>query len=287
MDHVYLRAQTSIGLFKVRLQQHDLDCLLLGYEHRLSHHSRSHRGRRPLLGRRSIDPTALCETLSKIVNDKWNTRAWILQEAFASNKNMFLLFPQDNVHVRNWSLVCHEFSRSEVAIRLDAIQECFQYFTPFIRPIILKRIKTSQKGIPKTQMPQVSGDSKGGQGSDSLNSNDLQLTLKRLDFFHLNAQHEPWNFYAKNLKPRRNCNAAVALTYLRLRGLQRVADKLAILANICDYHVRLDTTEIEKSQTSLATCVLALSLVNNDFSLLVPQMYQSLDMTAPGKLSIA
>lgn len=283
MDYVYLRAQISIGLFNVRLEQHDLDCLLLSYEHRMSHHSRSHRGRRPLLSRRSIDHTALCETLSKIVNDKWSTRAWILQEAFTSNQNMLLLFPRHNVDVRNWSMVCHELSRSEVAIRLKAIQDCLQYFAPLIRPIILTRIKTAQEVTPKTQMPQVPGGGKGGQGSHGSNSNDLQLTLKRIDFFHLHTQQAPWHFHANNNKPRRNCNAAVALTYLRLRGLQRVADKLAILANICDYHVRLDTTQIEKGQTSLATCVLALSLVNNDFSLLVPQMYPSLDVTAPGK----
>jgi hypothetical protein len=76
------------------------------------------------------------------------------------------------------------------------------------------------------------------------------------------------------LNHKRTCSAAVAVTYLRLRDLERVADKLAIVANLCDYHLRLNTTELEKTQPSLSVCILVLAVANGDFSLLIPQIYR-------------
>ncbi|RSL64479.1 hypothetical protein CEP54_004704 [Fusarium duplospermum] len=104
---------------------------------------------------------------------------------------------------------------------------------------------------------------------------DLGLTLKRIECFHPEEPEKATTMFGGNNKPRRTCSAAVALTYLKLRGLLRVPDKLAILANMCDYHVRFNTIELEKTQDSLSACVLALSVINNDFSLLVPELYRA------------
>jgi len=73
---------------------------------------------------------------------------------------------------------------------------------------------------------------------------------------------------------RRTCNAAVALTYLRTRENHRPADRLAIMANLCDYELRLNAMGIETSFTSLAVCLFALAFINGDLSLLVPEIYQ-------------
>ncbi|KAJ4169822.1 hypothetical protein NW754_005969 [Fusarium falciforme] len=43
---------------------------------------------------------------------------------------------------------------------------------------------------------------------------------------------------------------------------------------MCGYHVRFNTIELEKTQDSLGACVIALSVINNDFSLLVPEFYR-------------
>lgn len=88
---------------------------------------------------------------------------------------------------------------------------------------------------------------------------DPELTLKRIECFHPGEPVKATTISAGTSKPRRTCNAAVALTFLKLHNLLRVPDKLAILANMCGYHVRFNTIELEKTQDSLSACVIALS----------------------------
>jgi hypothetical protein len=72
-----------------------------------------------------------------------------------------------------------------------------------------------------------------------------------------------------------SCSAALALSFLETRQNTIVADKLAIIANMCDYYQRLDTKELQKLNLRLSTCVIALSLMNGDFSLLTQEVYRS------------
>jgi hypothetical protein len=44
---------------------------------------------------------------------------------------------------------------------------------------------------------------------------------------------------------------------------------------MCEYYQRLDSQKLQKLDLRLSTCVLALSLMNGDFSLLTPQVYRS------------
>ncbi|RMJ15404.1 hypothetical protein CDV36_004942 [Fusarium kuroshium] len=270
MDNVYLRAHTSIGLFNAELNKQDLHCLQTIYEYQGKRCGNSRRGQAPPPpGRSAVHRNAMYEALSKVANDRWNTRAWILQEAFASSGNMLLLFPRlEGVDVSRWMLVCHEWSRSELAIRLDAMQTCFRICTPLIRALV-PELRT------KTQPRPVKGQGPADGTTRQEERTDPELTLKRMEAFHPEEPEKATTMFGGNNKPRRTCNAAVALTYLKLRGLLRVPDKLAILANMCDYHVRFNTIELEKTQNSLSACVLALSVINNDFSLLVPELYRA------------
>lgn len=268
MDYVYLRAHISIGLFHTQLQQEHLDCLLLAYEAKVdSRYQR--RGRRVLTGCRAIRAQKLYEAVSMVASDRWNTRAWILQEAFASSGNMLLLFSRGHqVNVRGWMLICHELSQSELAVQLDTLQQSIQLSIPMIQPMILRSLDShdtaqskrpwlpSRKAVVQTESP-----------------TEAKLLLKRLRFFHPQQPQHAFNIQVGTSKPRRTCNAAVAIAFLQLRDLQRVADKLAILANMCDYDLRLDTTYLEENHQSLTECLLALSLANSDFSLLIPEMY--------------
>ena len=77
-----------------------------------------------------------------------------------------------------------------------------------------------------------------------------------------------WTYRAGLARPRRSCNAAVALSYLRLRENTQVSDRLAIMANLCNCDVRLNTIEIKKDHLYLSACKFALALLNGDFSLL-------------------
>ncbi|KZL86141.1 hypothetical protein CI238_09115, partial [Colletotrichum incanum] len=269
MDHVYVRASMSIGLFQAELQQKHLESLLLVYEHQMAHQFPFRRGRDAFTDCRTVDLKVMCEAVTRIANDRWNMRAWVLQEAFASSGNMLLLFPRaKDINARGWLLVCHELSQSELAVRLDVVQRCFRICAPligrFLSPEPASRRKPANGRI----------SSRKKKAQQTLENADNKTTLSRILFFHPEEPEHSWTIHINNLKRRRTCNAAVALTYLKLRELLRAADKLAIVANMCGYHLRLDTYELEKTQESLAACILALSLANGDFSLLVPQMYR-------------
>ncbi|KAH6642223.1 heterokaryon incompatibility protein-domain-containing protein [Boeremia exigua] len=264
MDLVYLEAHTSIALLHTNLEQKHLNALLLAYEANHAHTLSTRRGRPRLDGRRGLNLVDLTEAVSLIANDKWNTRAWVLQEAFVSSGNMTLLFPRSrNVDVRSWTLVCHEMSLSEIAIRLDVIVSCIRSCFSSVSAVLNRQIAALDNPKTTTHVPHAS-------------SSELKHTLERIVLFH---PQEPRRVASMTIRLntsrlKRTCNAAVALTYLRLRDLQCVADKLAIVANMCGYTVRLNTAKMEETQESLGLCMIALSLANGDFSLITPEVYR-------------
>ncbi|KAI8945344.1 heterokaryon incompatibility protein-domain-containing protein [Xylaria longipes] len=281
MDYVYANAKISIGLFNAHLQQKHLNSLVLAFESRGGQPFREVRGRKALNGCREVDLNVMYEALSMIVNDKWNTRAWILQEAFASSGNMILLFPRvENADVARWLLICQELSQSELAIQLDVVQRCLEACHHLVRPLILQALQ----GKPAKRRRR-----RGKERRLLGQKEEIQTTMRRLRFFHPRHLSHPWTFWTNNSKPRRICNAATALSYLQTRDLLRVVDKTAIVANICGYDFRVNASKLEETQNSLATCIVALSIANGDFSLLVPQLYRvpeagSLEFPSPKDL---
>ena len=239
----------SIGLFQATLQQRHLNALFLFFEWKLGGNL-PHRGPRPLKECRSLLLGTLAEALSIVAKDRWNTRSWILQEAFVSGGSMILLFPREkNVSVRGWSMICHDMSLTEIGIKLEILQKCLEKSSAFF-----------------TSSPQTCSSIKvPGWGE----------TLDRLRWFHpKDKPSHTANFWINDFKPRRTCNAATALSFLKHRNNDRVADILAIIANLCDYNQRLNTVELEKSQRRLSVCILALALTNGDLSLLSPEIYR-------------
>lgn len=200
----------------------------------------------------------LTEALRLVVTDPWNTRAWILQEAFASSGNMVLLFPKaEGVNLNGWTLVCHEISLTEIAIRLDILQLCLRKSAEILQPSSLSRAVRGEKQWRKT--------------------------VEQVRWFHPGRPEHFGNFLARHDKPRRMCNAAVALSFLKSRHNSRVVDRVAIIANLCGYDYRLSTIELEASQESLGACILALSIKNGDHSLLIPELYKGLPPINSGK----
>lgn len=273
MDLVYLEARSSIGLLQTRLQQKNLAYLSTVYESQIMPRSQQRRWKTVFTGCRNIELEDMREMVSMVVNDKWNTRAWVLQEAFASSGNMVLLFPKPNkVDVRGWMMICNEASRSELAIQLDTVQECIATCGQFIQPLLMRALNAPSH---EKRRPAPPRRRRRGQEIKKLDPDEARATLQRIQFFHTPEPNTGSYFFILGSNKRRTCSAAVAVTYLRLRDLDRVADKLAIVANLCDYHLRLNTTELEKTQPSLSVCVLVLAVANGDFSLLIPQIYRS------------
>ncbi|KAI1370478.1 hypothetical protein F4677DRAFT_351742 [Hypoxylon crocopeplum] len=71
---------------------------------------------------------------------------------------------------------------------------------------------------------------------------------------------------------RQSVDAAGALTLLKTRGCKYQQDRIAIVANMCNYDFRLDTRAVTDSG-SLRAGLTALALLNGDYSLLVPEAY--------------
>lgn len=180
-----------------------------------------------------------------------------------------MLFPRskDN-RVTGWTLICHERSLSEIAIRLDSlvqcIRSCFKPVSDILRQQISRADNLRIKESPSSKR----------EGISEVSSVDLKMTLERLRLFHPEEPREKQIYSLNGSRIKRVCNAAVALTYLRLRELYSVPDKLAIVANMCGYSVRLDTTRLGETQDSLGACMIALSLCNHDFSLITPEVYR-------------
>ena len=132
MDHVFIRAHISIGLFQAVLQQRHLDALLLFLEWDVGSKLKR-RGPRPRRQCQNLRLDILAEALSIVAEDKWNTRSWVFQEAFVSGGYMVLLFPRaKDVNVKCWSLICHDMSLTEISIQLDILQNCLERSSTFV-----------------------------------------------------------------------------------------------------------------------------------------------------------
>ena len=74
---------------------------------------------------------------------------------------------------------------------------------------------------------------------------------------------------------RQKCNAAQALTYLDDRYNSIFSDRLAILANLCNYNFRIDTKILDLPNSSFTVCAITLAILNGDMSLLGGYFEQS------------
>ncbi len=72
----------------------------------------------------------------------------------------------------------------------------------------------------------------------------------------------------RNDSHRQQCTAAEALTILEDRVNSVFSDRLAIMANICNYEVRIDSKVLEQPDSSFSACAITLAVPNWDMSLL-------------------
>ena len=184
------------------------------------------------------------EALTIILNDQWNTRAWILQEAFASGRNLLILLSRTKtVNMRQFRLVCHEKLVTEICISFQSLYKCLKIANGIVINSLLGK---------------------------------AEHNTEQLNLFHPEpSQSISFGMSVGGHRSRDSCSAAVALSFLQHRENGIVADRLAIIVNLCGYELRLNTSSLQKCQKSLAVCILALAVMNGDFSLLVPKMYHN------------
>lgn len=267
MDMVYQRAYHSAGLFGSVLHHQSYLNAVASFLHwgMTGKMLTKPPGLSPITVARD-----LVSFLDLVGNDQWNTRAWILQESFAADKRMMILIRTDpNIQFFQPNTV--PSIRQIIPGTFNCLLSDLQQLVEISRRILLFRM---YRGFPADRIV-------GPPGPEEERAANAVAKLERLLPKAAECRSYANLVYARgrlNYGARKKCSAAVALTFLRTRLNFRPADRLAILANICDYEVRLSTVDLETRFQSLSTCLFTLAIMNGDLSLLNPDAYQALDV---------
>lgn len=247
IDFVYRRAFASVGLLESTLTDQRL---LAAYSWSIGY-TRMQR-LPPNLGQVSED---LVRFLDLIVHDPFNQRAWILQECISGGGRMILAlqtapgvdFPPHPTHrpsfpqpIKSSILFSQQGIRDlggvtqHLCSRLDPRDQPANYF------IMSNGVDSIWPSEPRYE-------------------NSYQGYYAESDDTGLGQRSVP------------RCTAALAVTYIRRRKNHSVSDRLAIMANVCNYEVRLDTRKVQDFP-SLAVAYITQALMNGDFSLCIPEL---------------
>lgn len=193
-----------------------------------------------------FDPTqvgTLESVLMALNNDQWFERAWTLQESVSAGVSMTLLLGCPGLHKLSYfGVTPGEF---EISI-WD-----FQNAMVNVRGLI-------EEGLAAGIWPDDSSAISASNCADVL--------------WNCMPTNMPDN-YSDTPSPRdpshrQICNAAQALTFLYARFNSVFQDRLAILANLCNYECRVDTNVLRLPNSSFTICVHTLAIMNGDMSLL-------------------
>lgn len=265
MDMVYQRAYCSAGLFESVLHhQSYLNTVASVLDWGMSGELLT---KPPGLSPNTV-ARDLVSFLELLGNDQWNTRAWIFQESFAAGERMMVLirtepniqFPQPNTYPGIHQIIGGTF---------NCVLSDLQRLVEISRRWLVFRV---YRGIPADRVVFPPGPEQK-RAANAIAKLERLLPKAAKYESHANLIFITGGL---NFGERKTCSAAVALTFLRTRLNFRPADRLAILANICDYEVRLSTVDLETRFQSLSTCLFTLAIMNGDLSLLNPDAYQAL-----------
>lgn len=271
MDMVYQQALSTVGIVDgVFLLQSHLDAIASVLDWHMGKGSSPgvFRYPRPDFSLNEI-AQSLLEFLEAFGTDPFNSRAWILQEIFSAGKRGLILMKQNiSAQFRAPQKVIEvpQIIPGTFAMLVEDMQKLIRASREFL-------LSPAQIPTPTNAVAVYSGGYNSHQYARSVE------VLNKVERFQPTtaAMGAPLgDIYVvggNSYGPRRTASAAVALSLLRDRYNERPADRLAILANICDYSTRLDTIEIERRFSSLSTCVFTLALINGDLSLLCPEAY--------------
>ncbi|KAG9570912.1 hypothetical protein KCU71_g970, partial [Aureobasidium melanogenum] len=249
MDLVYQRATGCIGLLEGRISENGwLDALDRFYV-MCQNKSPADDDNLP----RIVEN--LLRLLQHMANDRFNERAWILQEGISAGTAMTLsmridpgvVFPSRLRHNLRFSQVAEQ----SVLFQFKELQWIARSFEGFVEYFHTRGANFSTEG--------------------------LQEVLEKFDMMHprpLKRNSQIINFHmggGYNYSSVSKSTAATALTYLRPRNNLYLEDRLAILANMCDYEVRVDIEQVQ-GYPSLAVAHMAQAIMNGDLSLLIPEL---------------
>ena len=176
----------------------------------------------------------LIELLELIMADPWFERAWTLQESTSGSHQMRLMVRYDPTLTVSDSMY---LSDDNLELELSQLHNVLSSWLPMqldycenCPSAIKSRANTLTHSWFEKMVPDVDNDF--------------------------------------NVDVRTACNGAEAIAYLSGRKNSVVSDRLAILANLCQYDVRLDTLALDQAGYGFSICALTLSVLNGDMSML-------------------
>lgn len=222
----------------------------------------------------------IIDFLEHVKNDRWYTRAWVVQEAISAGANLALTFrrgpgvicrPQPRIPNHRRGLPMHSLELLPRKLSSEVVCIMVHEFQHIVQ-------------TAKVLLRQGEWDSTGRYWRPSPQNGSAYDTVSEAERLHpLIQSHSPAAFAVTGsgmFGSRPTVDAAGALTLLRTRECYRPEDRMAIMANMCGYEYRLNSRTVADQCDSLRVALLALSLINGDLSLLVPEVYSYSFFTA-------
>ncbi|CAH0050470.1 unnamed protein product [Clonostachys solani] len=264
MDILYSRAMVTAAFHSLELtSQAQVDALRFAIDHddgQGGMHSFTH----------------VLDFLDDVSRDRCYERAWVVQESLSASNRLFLVFrraPGINypsscrVGRRGFRAPPHSLDEGVREMRSEVLCIGVQDFRNIVeeaRTVVERNSFQESQTTAIRFGDMISPDAAIVQKVQSLHPAVIQGNGLS---FHISL------FYDSGMARRDRIDAAGALTLLRTRGCRDVKDRIAIMANMCGYETRLDTNAVEEHCKSLRVALLTLSILNGDFSLLVPEVY--------------
>ncbi|KAL8309481.1 hypothetical protein RB597_009651 [Gaeumannomyces tritici] len=207
--------------------------------------------------------------LDAVRRDRWYTRAWVVQEAISSSDGLVLVF-RKYPGVVGASKFRHPEGRSPP----HSLDHQKPTMPSEVVGIPVKDLRSVVRAV-KSLFEFVQRRTLYGQ----MVLRDQTEILEAAEALHPadSIRRHPFDMIQTsavgNYGNQQAVSAATALTLLRTRDCYYAHDRIAIVANMCCYELRIDTAEAAARCGSLRSEILSLALLNSDFSLLVPELY--------------
>ena len=264
MDTVYNRAMATAGLHSVRItSQFQADAMLVMIAH-------GYNSNRPLPPSQQAMDSVLA-FIEMVVSDRWYTRAWVVQEAVSAGLGLCLAFHKAPEIVFGAGLFR---TRDTNLVPSHPVHNLRERWGSELLVLPVQNFRMMVRAVKKLLDPQFIS-----RGQLLTRVIRVIPIIAAAESLHLGVttQHHisaaSFNLRIPSYGGRRKLDAATALTLLKSRGCRDVQDRITILANMCDYEIRLYTNEAVKHCDSLRIGLLSIALLNGDLSILVPEAY--------------
>ncbi|RSL59925.1 hypothetical protein CEP54_007011 [Fusarium duplospermum] len=226
---------------------------------------------------RCVDFHHVIDFLDRVSQERWYERAWVAQEMLSAGRRLFLVFQRAagisypshfRLNHNRLGSTRHSLDSEERGIESKVIciqVNDFHQIVKSAQQVIQRRSRWLAFGATLQYPAAAERNARVVERAEQLfpavmtgQSLPIQVSLFHTSGFQ-NTQYR--------------MDAAGALTLLKTRGCRDVRDRIAIMANMCCYEIRLDTVAIERGCKSLRAALLTLAILNGDFSLLIPEIY--------------